>query len=107
MHPDEPNDDAEQARFLKQLPPEPAPVAFDIGTEDFPAINQETSYSVEPPNLRTIALMKDRYDNITDARARANEICLVTGERVHQVFETARAYVARVFLPLKPGEGYR
>ncbi len=93
-----PDDLDEEMRLLAQLPPAPAPVPFDMG-DDFPLLGKP-EYITDPPNLRTIALLKTRYDNKRSASVRARELCLATGERVFRIFETNRAYVAHVYKPL-------
>jgi hypothetical protein len=95
-----------EAALLKQFPPEEPPVAFDM-LSDSPALDVDTQYSTEPPNIETIPLLKERYGSHRKAWVRARELCLMRGLRMHRMFETARHYVVHAFKPLKPGEGYK
>lgn len=103
-----PSDDGLDAdtKILVQLPPQDAQAAWNMD-EDFPVLGDKDSYSTEPANIRVLSLMKSRYDNRKRAMLRAREICLGTGERLHRFFETGRAWVAHVYRPLKPGEGFK
>jgi hypothetical protein len=92
-------------KIQSQLPEEPPPVPFDMDA-DFPELNAEPTYSVEPAKLRTIALLKNKYRDAKAARTRARELCLATGERIHRFFETGRAWVVHVHAPLPPPEKF-
>lgn len=98
--------EAVDAELLAQLPKPPPPVAFDMST-DSPLIGEESSYSTEPPNLRTIPLLHDKYNTRSEALARARELAAPRGERVYRLFYTARAWVAQFHKPAKVGEGIR
>jgi hypothetical protein len=86
----------------KQLPPAPPPVS----TIDEP-IDLTAGYLGDPPNMRVIPLLKQKYANQKQADLRAVEILHKTGERLHRKFHTARAYCYQVFTPYKIGESFR
>jgi hypothetical protein len=93
-------------QLLAQLPKPPPPLPFDMAA-DSSAVADETYYSTEPPNLRTIPLMHEKYATRAQALARANELAAMHGEKLHRLFYTARAWVAHTYKQLKIGEGYR
>ncbi len=110
MYPDDdeltdPGETAE-SKMLAQLPAE-APEPPYNGASEFPALNFETTYSAEPPNLRTVALMKDKYNNRIAAMVRAKELSELRNEKIYRVFETARSWVVNFYTPRGPGEGFR
>jgi hypothetical protein len=92
--------------LLAQLPKPPPPVSYDMAA-DSSSVADETYYSTEPPNLRTIPLMHEKYATREAAVARATELATARGETVYRVFYTRRAWVAHVRKPLAIGEGYK
>jgi hypothetical protein len=111
MTPDEPKAEPflEDPKLVAQLPDvAPEPPRFYDDPDDLPR-----NYLTEPPNLKVIAFMKrnpdgtTRYNNITEAKAKALELTSARGEKIYRLFETARAFVAQVYRPLGVGEGFR
>lgn len=90
--------------LAKQLPPEQPPVMWDMSQN---GLVEGGDYSSEPPALRTIPLVLEKYPTLEHAKARAAELAAARGETVYRVFRTARAFVAQVYRAAKPGEGYR
>jgi hypothetical protein len=99
------HDRTPEEKILEQLPEPAPPVPFDMGV-DFPDIDDAPTYSTEPVNLRTIALLKTKYRDKAHAKLRARELCLATGERIYRFFETGRAYVAQVYVPMSAPKGF-
>lgn len=97
----DPTELTDEEKLQMQLPPEEPDVPFDMGYADFPDVDADPRYSIEPPDLRTIPLLKERYPNRKRALIRAREICLGTGERIHRFFESGRAWVAQVTKPVQ------
>lgn len=99
----------EESRLLKQLPDDPVDVpTLDTPPDDLAFLeDNQGQYSDKPLNLQTVALMKTVYASRQAAQARCIELAKERGAKVYRFFETARAFVAQVYVPLKPGEGIR
>lgn len=100
----------EDARLLKQFPDDPVDdvPSLDRPPDDLAFLEDNPGqYSDKPPNLQTVALMKTAYATRKAAQARGFELARERGVKVWRFFETARAFVLQVYVPLKPGEGIK
>jgi hypothetical protein len=88
--------DEETRRLLQQFPTDDPGVPWDMSTNKSTDIDKDIAYD-NRPELRTIALDKRKYNTQRRAEIRIREICLARGERIHQMFETALHWVARVY----------
>ncbi len=82
----------------KQFPPAPPSTPSLDQPADF-----DTTYTNEPPNMRVIPLMKEKYATQRDADERAVEILGKTGEKLWRRFSTARAFCYQVWNPSEGG----